>query len=261
MDPASIAFGAASVVGLFDTGMTIFGYIEKGRSFGADFRTSEVKLRVAGLRFARWGKAIGLADNADDASLMRRMDLADTDLLGPKMLLGLIRKSMEDAHEVSKRYGMEEAQHTVEETNVTSLTRIDQLGALTRRLSVDRQKTAPLKKKTNWALKGEQELNRLLDSVTSLIGSLEALFPAAEQTRQSLADREAHELSQVAEHLLVFMKEVAAGRKSDDLVLEKALRKKTQADANHQTTNNWGAHNSGSQIGSMSGGTVNNGPR
>ncbi|KAK4545049.1 hypothetical protein LTR36_003600 [Oleoguttula mirabilis] len=236
--------GAASLFSLFDTALTVFSYVEKGRNFGADFQTSEVKLRVAGLRFTRWGQAIGLASSPDDSSLIEGMNLVDTDLIAPKMLLSQIGRLMKDADDMSRKYGMEEAHNTIQDTNEGGT--VEEEGAV--------------------VLVGEQELNKLLDTVTGLIGSFEALFPAAEQTRQHLADQEAHEPRQVAGELLAFMKEVAAGRKSDDRVLEEALRKEAQADANtapaHQTTNTWGDNNGGFQIGSMSGGgTFNMGPR
>ena len=109
MEIASAAVGFASIVGIFNDTVTLFTYIEKGRSFGTDFQTNEIGLRAVGLRLTHWSKAIGIADDVSDASLKLSMNINEQELVLAKSLLGRIENMIGEADQKTKQYGTDEA--------------------------------------------------------------------------------------------------------------------------------------------------------
>jgi len=139
------------------------------------------------------------------------------------------------------------------------MSKTDQLCGKMRRMSVQLHKQTSCKKKIKWALIAAEKLNKLLDDVTGLVQDLEVLFPNAETARHRLAGQAAEGFSkEEAAELLSEVKKVSAEHKAAGRLLEEALAGKAEGGSEPASgggvTNNWGAHNSGQQIGEVKGG-------
>jgi hypothetical protein len=62
MEVAGLAVGVAGLAGLFSCCNSAFQLVQKGRSFGRDYKILETKFANQELRLRAWGRASGLAD-------------------------------------------------------------------------------------------------------------------------------------------------------------------------------------------------------
>lgn len=102
MEVAGLAVGVAGLAGLFSACSSAFLLVQKGRSFGKDYKILETKFNNQELRLRAWGRACGLIDGTqydvrlDEPELHQQLEAT---LECIKLLLG-------DAKELKDRYGL-----------------------------------------------------------------------------------------------------------------------------------------------------------
>jgi hypothetical protein len=111
MEVAGLAVGVAGLAGLFGCCSTAFQLVQRGRSFGKDYKILETKFGNQELRLRAWGKACGLVDGTrydqrlDGPELFQQL----------KATLECIKLLLSDAQELKERYGLRSCSGSISE--------------------------------------------------------------------------------------------------------------------------------------------------
>lgn len=187
MEVAGTVLAVTGIVGLFNTALEVFDYVQSAAAFGTTHEVLQVKIGVEKVRLLIWGQLIGMdgsADQRDDAvneSLDR--EYLRTAVAG---LLVCFVKIFEDSEKLRDRYGL--VQRVVPGTGTGMETEnLDQrlLGSTFkrtydkfRRNPSKRQKDSTLALKMRWAVADEKHFRRLVEDLKAINDSLNHLMPA-----------------------------------------------------------------------------------
>ena len=227
MEPVSITASLLNLVGLFNNAVDWFGYIQLARDFGRSYETSLVKLDLARLQLSRWGQAVGISGDVTKAHSLPKIKFLEQDIERAEHVLGMILKLLADAKATSDDYvsgaapvgpRLSPAEPSTE-LSLEVLSLHNNMG----RLCSTRQGRTGLYRKVRWALYEERILRKLLDDITHLVNQLVAMFPAAQDSQQSLCDAEVKELG-ADEKALRLLREAAAQQDDKfEAAVEKAI--------------------------------------
>lgn len=185
MEVFGVVTGAISLTSLFSACVDCFEYVELGRTFRRDYRTSILTLTCARLRLTRWGQAVNINNNSRFQDLS--LESADEQIKTAKATLEQILVLFRDASNISGNY--EGVPPSVEIDNNDQVAVLDR----TLRSIAHSRRTGPrLLQTTRWALHDKSRLDRLVNSIGSLVDNLEQLFPVEpaileDLTRQEIA--------------------------------------------------------------------------
>ncbi|KAK2669758.1 HeLo domain superfamily [Fusarium oxysporum f. sp. vasinfectum] len=199
MEVGGLVVGVIGLASLFNNVLDCFNYVHIGKSFGSRFQTSLLKLDNARLRLSRWGDAVGLSGNVDDATSLPSTIASEADRRQAEKMLGQILKLFEDARKISDEFkgGRDPDEQSLlvhnEQTDLDPMTA--SLHQKMVQLSSKRQNRTTLTKKAKFVLYEEKHLKELIDNITSLTKELVELFPATEK-QQQLCDNEVSEFSE-----------------------------------------------------------------
>jgi hypothetical protein len=205
MEIAGLAIGVASLAGLYSCCIGAFQLVQKGRSFGKDYKILETKFGNQELRLRAWGRACGLIDESqydqrlDEPELHERLQAT----------LDCIKLLLSDAKELKERYGLRRCQAGVsDEQNAdlaisassasyesTSLGRRASFGRLFSRSSRSirtgytpkHQHESSLKfPKAHWIIEDREKFSELIRHLKDFIDDLEDLTKATQIPRRQL---------------------------------------------------------------------------
>ena len=251
-EAAGLAVGVVALAGLFNSTVECFEFVQLGRNFGKDFRTSQLKLDNARLRLSRWGKSLGLNDNIQETQSLGNHFGVDKDIKQAESMLGQIIDLFADAEGVSNKYKnrkkADDASLMICNPQTDLEPTMADLHLKMRQLSIDRQKRSGLRQKAKWALYEEKHFRRLIEDITELVNSLVDLFPASEELQRRLC---ATEVSMLGDNEgLSELKEIATAQ---DKFLADALAESSEHAGGSYSIVFSGDHNSGVQLGHNSG--------
>jgi len=258
-EPAGLAFGVFALLGLFNSAVDCFNYVQAGRDLGISYVTCQIKLSNAQLRFTRWGEAVGLPRDVEHESQLDHDTLAqnfdEAKVRKAKARISHIIQLFAEAEDVSQKY---KPHGSVPDAGVHSEDdrKALELAQQVRNMSLKRKSKNSFLQKASWALYRADAFKDLLYDIADEVKNLEELFPAVETTRQQLANREVGSLSTSTQ--LALLKEAAASEEVQDHLLAAALNKKLAQAVGGSTTiynNTFGNDNKGFQSGHVSGGT------
>jgi hypothetical protein len=186
-EPFGIASSAASIATVFTACVDCFGYVQLGRHFGRDFQTDVLALNCARLRLTRWGQAVNIYEDAK----LGRPDANAAETQTAKDTLLQILVLFANTEKISKRYRLNAK--AGDDQSILNANDIDPavmaINNKMRELAIRRQKGNSILKTASWALYHRSELKELITDITSLIDSIEMLFPAP-QSQVALAKEE-----------------------------------------------------------------------
>jgi len=111
MEVAGLAVGVAGLAGLYGCCSSAFQLVQRGRSFGKDYKILETKFGNQELRLRAWGKACGLVEGTrydqrlDEPGLFQQLIAT----------LECIKLLLSDAQELKERYGLRSCSRSVSE--------------------------------------------------------------------------------------------------------------------------------------------------
>lgn len=189
MEIAGLAVGGVSLVGVFNSCVQCFDYIQLGRQFGKSFQRGQLKLDTLRLRLCRWAAAVEASGVSGTLEEGRNAE----------EWLGEIHHILLDAEQISKRFKPQrgndlQALQLENDGDEDGGDGILALRQKMRQLSLKRQKWSSLGQKASWALHDQKNFNRLLEDLTPLVTSLVELFPALSEPMRTLAAEEAKEM-------------------------------------------------------------------
>jgi hypothetical protein len=198
MEVGGLAVGVFALAGLFNNVVDCFGYVQLGRSFGTNFQTSLLRLGNAGLRLSRWGQAVGLSGDFEDARSLQGAAVQNEDIPKAEKVLGQILELFADAERISAKY---KRSINPDDSNLAVLdvhAEIDPLGQSLhekmRKLCIKRQNGTPLRQKVKWALYEEKHFKRLIEDIIDLVNALPEVFPTVKQEQLKLCEVEVSEI-------------------------------------------------------------------
>ena len=222
MEAGGLAVGIVTLANLFNNAVDCFEYVQLGRNFGTNFQTSLLKLENARLRLSRWGQAVGLSGDPQNAPSLQAVAIAAGDTPKAERLLGQILKLFVDAEGVSTNY---KSRTRADDPSLTVLDVRSNMDPLSqslyekmRDLSTKRQNRTPLRQKVKWALYEEKHFKRLIDDIVDLVNNLVREFPAVQQEQQKLCKLEVSNIG--TDESLSILKDIAAAQDKD---LENAI--------------------------------------
>lgn len=273
MEAASLAFGIFTTFNAVVEDVLLF---QAARDFTISYTTSATQLSNAQLRFARWGKALGLTmEDFTDAAVASLVPESDRTLA--KRNLDHLQTLIREAKKKSRSYehhpqnsaigdNARRSRHGIfgrarrddrtltDEHSSSSEDDIDILNKQVHKMSIDRTKKTPFIDRARWALFDKTLFEELLRQIISIMDDLERLFPSSADARKVLADEELRELGeQKVQEILQLLAD------KNDKMLKKALEEKKEAEkvATSETTR-FGDYNYGWQSkGDVNGGTIN----
>ncbi|KAL9093852.1 MAG: hypothetical protein Q9165_003775 [Trypethelium subeluteriae] len=244
---AGLAVGVVALASLFNSTVECFEFVQLGRSFGKDFRTSQLKLDNARLRLSRWGKSLGLDGNIQDAKSLANHLEGGEDIKQAESLLSQIIELFADAEGVSYKY---RSRKDIDDTSLQTFNpqtdlepAMAELHLKMRQISMDRQNRSSLRQMTKWALYEQKHFRRLIEDITELVNNLVDLFPAREEFQRRLCATEVSELGDIEG--LSELKEIATAQ---DRFLADALTRHSERTGGSYNIVFSGDHNSGLQI-------------
>ena len=192
MEPFGVVSGAVGIASAFTACIQCFQYVQLGRNFGRDFQPNLLLLDSIGLRLSRWGEAV---DIYADPSL-GNPNATPEELQNAKGTLFQILSLFEDTKAISQKHQV--SAKSGEALFEPPASCLDPAGAALsntmRALAARRQKGASIIKKAQWALHHGSEFKRLIESVTLLLGNLEAMFPPPPDRQATLIRGEVQEV-------------------------------------------------------------------
>jgi len=251
-ETAGLVVGVAALAGLFNNTVECFEFVQLGRSFGTNFQTCQLKLDNARLRLSRWGKSMGLDEDARDAESLERHFGSASALRHAEELLGQIAELFVEAEGVSNKYKSRSEPQNGSLAVYDPQTDLDpglaKLHEKMRQLAIERQNRSGLRQKTKWALYQEKQFRRMIEDISELVDGLVELFPATQQSQRDLCDIEVSTIGQ--DEAISVLREIAAAQ---DKLLEQAITKATDRAGKSYHIVFSGSGNSGVQIGHNSG--------
>jgi hypothetical protein len=190
-EPFGIAAGAVGIAAAFTACVDCFGYVQLGRHFGRDFQTDLLTLNCARLRLTRWGQAVNIYEDPK----LGNPDATSAELQTAKDALRQILVLFANTEKISKKYRLNAK--AGEDLSVLGPDDVDPavmaINNKMKELAIRRQKGSSVLKTAGWALYHRAELKELIADITSLIDSIEALFPAP-QSQVALVKEETAEI-------------------------------------------------------------------
>jgi hypothetical protein len=168
---------AVGIAAAFAACVDCFCYVQHGGHFGGDYQTELISLDCARLRLTRWGHAVNIHEDLK----LGRPDASASEVLAAKNALHQILVLFEHSQNISRTYMDSNTGDdlTLLEPSVLEPAVFGLRNKL-KELAIRRQKGASILKTTSWALYRRSELKGLVSGSTSLIDSIEKLFPAPE---------------------------------------------------------------------------------
>lgn len=198
MEAAGLAVGVVALAGLFNNAVDCFEYVQLGHNFGTNFQTSLLKLDNARLRLSRWGQAVGLSGDLENARSLQEAKVPKEDIPKAEKALGHILELFADAEKRSAKY---KRSGGVQDSNLATLEAHDNMDTVgrslhekMRKLCIDRQNQSALRKKAKWALYEEKYFKRLIEDIKEQVDELSELFPAMKQEQLKLCEVEVSEI-------------------------------------------------------------------
>jgi hypothetical protein len=241
-EPFGIAAGAVGIAAAFAACVDCFGYVQHGRHFGRDYQTELISLDCARLRLTRWGHAVNIHEDPK----LGRPDASASEVLTAKNALHQILVLFEHSQNISRTY-MDS--NTGDDLTLLEPSDLEPavfgLRSKMKELAFRRQKGASILKTASWALYHRSELKDLVSGITSLVDSIEKLFPAPEAqlalVRQETAEIHAKQALKLVETsalgvdslLLAAAKEAITGHQYLNVVI------KGKAQTGDAFSNNW----------------------
>jgi Skp family chaperone for outer membrane proteins len=251
-EAAGLVVGVVALAGLFNNTVECFEFVQLGRTFGKDFQTSQLKLDSARLRLSRWGKSLGLDNDAPDTLSLQGRVGSEANVKHAEALLGQIVELFADAEGVSKRYrGRAEGQDgslAVYDPQTDLDPAMAKIHEKMRQLATERQNRSGVRQKAKWALYQEKQFRRLIEDITELVNDLDSLFPATQQSQRELCNIEVSAIGEGQD--ISVLKEIAAAQ---DKLLEQAITKAAEGDGKSHHIVFSGSGNTGFQLGHNSG--------
>jgi hypothetical protein len=237
MEVAGLVVGVAGLAGLFSCCSSAFQLVQRGRSFGKDYKILETKFSNQELRLRAWGRACGLIDGAhyderlDEPHLYAQLEAT----------LECIKLLLSDAHELKERYGLRS--HTANDGEVigrgtaarlpiqdpTSPGRRASLGRLLSRRSLVRKNdgTSTLRDRqpstlatAQWVIEDREKFSELVRHLKDFIDDLEDLTKATTVAHRQLVFVE-YEIESIDD--IETLEEMEAAREDDyDVVSDAA---------------------------------------
>jgi hypothetical protein len=219
-EPFGIAAGAVSIAAAFTACVDCFNYVQHSRHFGRDYQTELISLDCARLRLTRWGEAVDI--HADPK--LGRPDASPSEVQTAQNALHQVLVLFAETEKISKTYRLEIK--TRDDLAVLAPNDLDPivfgLRNKMKELVLRRQKGASVLKTSSWALYHRSQLKDLVNGITSLVDSVEKIFPAPEkklalvkQETAAIHDKQALELVE------------SAAQGVDDLLLAAAKETRT----------------------------------
>ncbi|KAL9591345.1 MAG: hypothetical protein Q9179_007816 [Wetmoreana sp. 5 TL-2023] len=186
-----IAAGAVGIAAAFTACVDCFEYVQFGRHFGRDYQTDLLALNCSRVRLTRWGQAVDILNDPK----LGRPDATAPEIRTVKDTLYQILVLFADSAKISQQYKL--GATAGEDLSVFSIDSMDSaivaLSNNMRELAIKRQKSSSILKITQWALYRRSEFKSLIEGISSLIDSIEKIFPAP-QAQVTLVRQEATEL-------------------------------------------------------------------
>lgn len=221
-----IAAGAVGIAAAFAACVDCFEYVQFGRHFGRDYQTDLLALNCSRIRLTRWGQAVDILNDPT----MGRPDATVPQIQTVKDTLYQILVLFADSAKISQRHKLSATAD--EDLSVLSSDSMDSvfvaLSNNMRELAIKRQKRSSILKITQWALYRRSEFKSLVEGISSLLDSIEKIFPAP-QAQVKLVRQEAAELHD--RHALEL---VASAAEGVDSLLQNAAK---EALSGHQYLN------------------------
>ncbi len=190
-EPVGLAFGAASLVTVFDTAMSTFERIQTAREYGKEYQQLAFQTSLLRLRLSRCAQGVELLE------MRSRVDDA-TELETVQNLLVNIQEGIQDTEKFAKRYKTTDTAPPPP-TDDKELATMQALIERTSKLAVNRQKQTSLTRKTRWALRDRDRFKGLIKDLNGNVTQLENLFPADQKRRLQLVKSDAEQLIQATE--------------------------------------------------------------
>lgn len=231
MEAAGLAVGVAGLAGLFSCCIDTFQLIQKGRSFGRDYKILETKFSNQQLRLRAWGRACGLIDGTKfddrlDGPELKEAVTATLECI--KLLLG-------DAKKLKERYGLRLCTPNIDAQSNATLTInrsaprrrseliLERTGSLNRflaRRSRSLRESSALRLVTAlWVIDDRTKFGDLVKDLKDLIDDLEDLTRATEIPRRQLIFVE-YEIESISD--TETLEEIEEARDGDDDVVSDA---------------------------------------
>ncbi|KAL9025686.1 MAG: hypothetical protein Q9196_005531 [Gyalolechia fulgens] len=186
-----IAAGAAGIAAAFTACVDCFEYVQFGRHFGRDYQTDLLALNCSRIRLTHWGQAVDILNNPK----LGRPDATAPEIRTVKDTLCQILVLFADSAKISQQYRLNAT--ASEDLSVLSSDKMDSaiitLSNKMRELAIKRQKSSNILRISQWALYRRSEFKSLVEGISSLIDSIEKIFPAP-QAQLTLVRQEAAQL-------------------------------------------------------------------
>lgn len=177
-EPFGIAAGAVGIAAAFTACVDCFGYVQHGRHFGRDYQTELISLDCARLRLTRWGQSVNIHEDPK----LGRPDASLAEVQTAKNALHQILVLFENTQNISRTFMLDSK--AGDDLTLLEPSDLDPvvfgLRNKMKELAIRRQKGASILKTSQWALYRRSELKSLVSGITSLVDSIEKLFPAPE---------------------------------------------------------------------------------
>jgi len=187
MEVAGTVLAVTGIVGLFNTALEVFDYVQSAAAFGTTHEVLQVKIEVEKVRLLIWGQSIGMdgsADQRDDAV----NEALDREYLRTAVagLLVCFVKIFEDSEKLRDRYGLVLRVDPGTGTGMETENLDQRLLGSTFKRTYDkfrgnpskRQKDSTLALKIRWAVADEKHFRRLVEDLKAINDSLNHLMPA-----------------------------------------------------------------------------------
>jgi hypothetical protein len=226
MEAGGLVVGIVALTGLFNNAVDCFEYVQLGRSFGTNFQTSLLKLDNARLRLSRWGQAVGLSGELEDARSLQEATVQKEDISKAERVLGQILELFADAEGISTKYKrsvrLDDASLAVLDVHADMDAVGQSLHDKMRKLCIQRQNRTTLRQKVKWALYEEKHFKRLIEDIIDLVNALPEVFPAVKQEQLKLCELEVSEIG--LETLSALIDIVGAQDKDLEAAISAAMR-------------------------------------
>ncbi|PWW72110.1 hypothetical protein C7212DRAFT_230471, partial [Tuber magnatum] len=186
MEVASTVITTAGVVGLFNTALEVFDYVQSAAAFGSTHEVLQVKIEVEKVRLLIWGQWIGLDGSADQRGDAVN-EVLDREYLKTAVagLLVCFVKILEDSEGLRDRYGLVPRVDPGTGTGVEMENLDQQLLGSTFKRTYDkfrgnpsrRQRDSTLALRMRWAVADERRFRRLVEELKAINDSLNHLLP------------------------------------------------------------------------------------
>lgn len=172
--------------------------IQLGRRFGKDFESDAITLNSLQLRYARWGRSLGL-DQATSESPFRFPNTTTEENEQAEYEMGCIQETFQDAEKIALRY-LKDPKAKREDLTVGEVSAITEPHAkkvlgMFKRHSMVHQKTVGNLKKTTWVRYHKDRFDDLIGTVCDHIDDLVELFPGVKRQQIRATEEEVAEVT------------------------------------------------------------------